>query len=108
MALAREQGFTYWLAGGRHLRGWALAEQGQVGEGITELHEGLATWQVMGAELGLTHILARLAEAYKQGGQAGQGLSVLDEALAAVHEERSAATEAEIIGSKVSCCCCRT
>ena len=96
MALSIEQGFTYWLAGGRHLLGWALVEQGQVEEGIAELHQGLATWQATGAELGLTHILARLAEAYKQGGQAKRGLSVLDQALAAVNERGERHYEAEI------------
>ena len=56
----------------------------------------MATWQATGAELGLTHILARLAEAYKQGGQAKGGLSVLDQALAAVNERGERHYEAEI------------
>src|SRR5262249_27582479 len=42
IALSTEQGFPYWLAAGTIRRGWALAEQGQVGEGISQIRQGLA------------------------------------------------------------------
>ncbi|MBI3799676.1 MAG: hypothetical protein HY268_22230, partial [Deltaproteobacteria bacterium] len=45
ITFAREQGFPTWLGQGTILRGWARAEQGQVEEGITQIHQGLATCQ---------------------------------------------------------------
>ena len=41
IALATEQGFPFWLAGGTRLRGWALVEQGQLHEGITQMGKSL-------------------------------------------------------------------
>ena len=32
------------------VRGWALAEQGQVEEGIAQMQQGLAAFRAMGAE----------------------------------------------------------
>jgi predicted ATPase len=94
--LAREHGFVQWLAGGMIVRGWALAEQGTVKKGIEQLRQGMATWQTVGTELGQTHILFRLAEAYGKGGQAKEGLRLLDEALAIVHERNERHAETEI------------
>ncbi len=55
------------------LRGWALAQQGQGEEGISQIRQGLAAWQPTGSELGRSHLLALLAEAYGKGGQAEAG-----------------------------------
>ena len=38
-----------WLGQGTVLQGWALAEQGQSEEGITQIRQGLATYQAIGA-----------------------------------------------------------
>ena len=43
-----EQGFPGWLGRGTILQGWALAEQGQVEEGIAQMCQGLATCQAIG------------------------------------------------------------
>jgi predicted ATPase len=94
--LAREHGFVQWLAGGLCMRGWALAEQGFVEEGLEQLRQGMATWQTVGTELAKTHVLFRIAEAYGRGGQAEEGLRVLDEALMAVHKNAEGYCEAEI------------
>jgi TOMM system kinase/cyclase fusion protein len=84
MALAREQGFVQRLAGGTMLRGSGLAMQGARMEGVAEMRQGLATYQAIGAGLGLTHYLALLAEAYAQAGQTAAGLTVVAEALGVV------------------------
>jgi tetratricopeptide (TPR) repeat protein len=42
ITLATEQGFPYWLARGMVRRGEALAERGQMEEGIAQMHQGLA------------------------------------------------------------------
>src|SRR5262249_14182915 len=74
IALSTEQGFPYWLACGTILGGSALAEQGQIEEGITQMREGLSAWRAMGAEVVRPYYLALLAEAYGKGGQVEEGL----------------------------------
>jgi adenylate cyclase len=94
--LAREHGFVQWLAGGMVMRGWALAEQGSIEEGIEQIRQGMATWQTVGTELGQTHMLFRLAEVYGKSGQTEEGLRLLDEALAIIHERDEYHAETEI------------
>jgi class 3 adenylate cyclase/DNA-binding winged helix-turn-helix (wHTH) protein/predicted ATPase len=94
--LAREQGFVQWIAGGMCMRGWALAEQGFIEEGIEQLRQGMDTWRTIGTELAKTHTFFRLAEAYGRGGQAAAGLRVLDEALVVVQKNAEGYFEAEI------------
>jgi class 3 adenylate cyclase/predicted ATPase len=96
IALSSKHGFVRWLGGGMIRRGWALAEQGAVEEGIEQLRQGLATWRAMGSDQALPHILAMLAEAYGHGGHAKEGQRVLDEALAAVHATAECHYEAEL------------
>ncbi len=96
LRLAREQGFVQWLAGGMIVRGWALAEQGSIEEGIEQLRQGMVTWQTLGTTLGQTHTLFRLAQAYGKGRQTGEGLRVLDEALAFMHERDERHYETEL------------
>jgi class 3 adenylate cyclase/predicted ATPase len=96
IALSREQEFPFFWSMGMILRGWALATQGHVAEGITQLHQGLAAHRATGAELNRPHHLAMLVEAYGRGGQAEEGLRVLAEALAAAHETENRLYEAEL------------
>src|SRR5262249_54172949 len=62
--LAREQGFSMWVGQGTVQQGWALADQGQVEEGISQIRHGLATEQAAGVGLLKSYYLALLAEAY--------------------------------------------
>jgi adenylate cyclase len=96
LALAKEHGFIRWLALGTIHRGWALAAQGAVQEGIRDLCQGLASWRVMGGEMGMPCLLVRLAEAYGQGEQAVEGLLALDEALAFIRSSGECVYEAEV------------
>jgi predicted ATPase len=96
MALSTEQGFAFWLVSGKMLRGWALAQQGQGAEGITQIRQGPATWQAMGEALYRPHFLALLAEAYGSVGQPGEGLTVLTETLADVSNFGPCLCEAEL------------
>jgi predicted ATPase len=79
--LAQEQGFSFWLAYGALLRGWALAQQGQAQEGIELMHQGLTAWQATGAETSRPYYLTLLVEAYEIMGQPAAGLEVLADAL---------------------------
>ena len=58
VTLATERGFISGpLAWGMVLRGWALSEQGQREEGITQIRQGMAAWRATGAEAGRTIFL---------------------------------------------------
>jgi predicted ATPase len=80
--LAKEQGFPHWITQGSILRGWTLAHQGQVKEGIEQIHQGLRAYRATGAEIRRPHFLALLAEAHGIRGQPETGLATLAEALA--------------------------
>src|SRR5262249_61540220 len=51
IALASEHGFQMSLAMATTFRGWALAEQDQLEEGIGELRRGLDAWKATGVRL---------------------------------------------------------
>jgi class 3 adenylate cyclase/tetratricopeptide (TPR) repeat protein len=91
--LASEQGFVLWLGGGMCTRGWALVEQGEVEAGLSQLRQGL---QSRGENVGLTHNLAMLAEAYGKTNQAAAGLRVLSEAQTMVRNSAERHYEAEL------------
>jgi predicted ATPase/class 3 adenylate cyclase len=96
LALAAKHGFALWIAGGAVYRGWALAEQGQVEEGIAQIRQGLAAWRAMGSVTALPLYIPLLAEAYGKAGQAAEGLSVLAEALTLVDKTGERVYEAEL------------
>jgi class 3 adenylate cyclase/predicted ATPase len=96
IALSREQGFTQQLAAGMILRGWALAMQGQHEKGGAQLRQGLAARQAAGAEVGLGHSPALLAEAYGRIGRVGEGLSLLGEVLRRAQKVEERYHEAEL------------
>jgi predicted ATPase len=96
IALSREQGFPFWLAGGMIFRGWALAQRGQAGEGIAHMRHGLFDRQAMGAELWRPYWLRLLAEAYGKGGQSEEALHVVADALATTDKTQERVDEAEL------------
>jgi predicted ATPase len=95
IALATEQGFPHWQAGGAILHGWVLAEQGQSAAGITRMRQSIAAVRAMGAEVMCPWYLGLLAGAYGKAGQHEAGLSALAEALRLVdqHGERCSVAE---------------
>jgi predicted ATPase len=88
IAIARERGFSRWLAVGMGWRGWALAEQGAVHEGLAQLLQAPA--------VGLSQQPLRLAEVYSKAGQPEAGLRVLSDTLAAVSKNGERRFEAEL------------
>jgi class 3 adenylate cyclase/predicted ATPase len=84
LSLTQEQGFPHLLALGSPLRGWALAQQGQVKEGIEQITQGLTAYRATGAENAQPYFLSLLAEAYGTMGQPAEGLMTLTEALTLV------------------------
>jgi class 3 adenylate cyclase len=66
VALSQDQALPLHLALGTYQRGVALALQGHLAEGITQMQQGTAAWQATGAEVGRTWHLSILAWAYGQ------------------------------------------
>jgi predicted ATPase len=96
IGLAQEQGFPFWITRGTILRGWALAERGQVEEGIAQMQHGLAAWRAAGAENGQTAIFAWLAEACGKVARVEEGQTLLAAALALVDKTGEHFYEAEL------------
>jgi class 3 adenylate cyclase/predicted ATPase len=96
LALCTEQGITHYHAWGLLPRGWALAEQGQVAEGIDQIRQGFAGWRATGAGTVWPWFLALLAEACGKAGQSDNGLGALEEALDAVQTKEERLYEAEV------------
>jgi class 3 adenylate cyclase/predicted ATPase len=76
VALSTEQGFSYWLAGGHVSSGCALAELGQIQEGLALYHRGSAVRRV-----GYPLYLGLLAEAHHKAGELEEALRLLTEVL---------------------------
>jgi predicted ATPase len=96
LALCTEQGFGAYGAWCLLPWGWAVAQQGEVAEGIAHIRQGLAAWRATGAGAALPWFLALLGEAYGKVGQLDKGLRALEEALAAVQHNEEHHYEAEV------------
>jgi predicted ATPase len=104
IALAAEQGFALWAAGGTFFRGWALtardpepgARQGPAEEGIAQMQQGLAAFRAIPAEVFRPYGLALLAEASAKVGQQEKGLTLLAEALTLINDKEERRWEAEL------------
>lgn len=83
--LSREHDFPFWLASGRIMHGWALADEGgQVDIGIAELRDGLDGWHKTGARIYAPYFTCCLSEGYIAAGQPASGLTPLAEMIATV------------------------
>jgi predicted ATPase len=96
LALCTEQGFGAYGAWGLLPRGWALAQQGEVVEGIAQIRQGFAGWRATGAGVAWPWFLALLAEACGTVGQLNEGLRAVEEALTAVQHNEEHNYEAEV------------
>jgi predicted ATPase/class 3 adenylate cyclase len=80
MTIAADRGFVFFIAYDTMLKGWALAEQGQTEEGLSQLHEGLVAFQATGTKVLVPQWMVVLSELYGTLGQVENALSVLAEA----------------------------
>ncbi|MBA2117853.1 serine/threonine-protein kinase [Bremerella alba] len=78
--LAADQGLFFYLSGGMVLHGWALAELGQVGDGVIQIREGFESGGAVKAHW-RSYLLLVSADAYGKSGQWAHGLAVLSEAI---------------------------
>jgi predicted ATPase/DNA-binding winged helix-turn-helix (wHTH) protein len=96
LAIAAEQGFSFWKAGATVLRGWALAECGETAQGIAVLREGLAAWQATASVTYRTYFLALLAELLRRDRRPAEALDLVGEALALAEPTGERIFEAEL------------
>jgi class 3 adenylate cyclase/predicted ATPase len=96
IAVSTEQGFPQWVAMGTSLRGWALTLQGQGGEGIAQVRQGLAAWRATGAALLVPYFCTVLAEVSDHLSHPEDGLQILAEAHTLVEQQEERWWEAEI------------
>src|SRR5262249_61471645 len=95
LALCAERGFKQFWAQGQLLHGWGLTMQGQVGEGIAQMEEGLAAYRATGGVLTMPYWLTLLADAYGKKGQPETALAQVGEALTIGDKTRERFYEAE-------------
>jgi predicted ATPase len=96
VALATEQGFPLWAAGGTSVRGWALAMQGQGEEGIAQIRQGIVAYRATGAVLFVPYFCTVLAEVSAHLGHTEDGLQALAEAHTLVEQQEERYWEAEV------------
>ena len=95
VAVASEQGFPEWLGWGEFVRGWALAQDGDVRAGTAGMETGYAAIVRTGSTFN-TSARAFLAAAYVKEGRAAEALAIADEECAALEETGARAFEAEL------------
>jgi predicted ATPase len=96
IALSTEQGFPYWAGEGAIYRGWALAEGGQIREGLAGIRQGLTLYRSTGGGAVVPLFLAILADSYRKAGHITAGLDTLTEVLALIEETGERWYDAEI------------
>ena len=96
LALSEAHGHVFIGAMASILKGWALAQEGDLAEGIAQMRHGLAAHVATGAELARPYWLCLITEACLESGAAREGLALLDEAEAAVQQTDERYWEAEI------------
>ena len=96
LALSEAHGLVFIGAMASILKGWALAQEGDLAEGTAQMRHGLAAQLATGAELARPYWLCLITEACLESGAALEGLALLDEAEAAVQQTNERYWEAEI------------
>jgi predicted ATPase len=96
IALCTEQGIPAWLTFATAMKGGALVAQGRAQEGIRQIHEGLDASRSVGSVILQSYWPGLLAEGHLAAGEAGQGLTVLAEALDMVANTQERFYEAEL------------
>jgi predicted ATPase len=95
LAVAENQGFPFWVAGGTFVRGWALAEQGRGEEGVAQMRQGIAAWRAISIQtFGQPFVM--LAEICGKVGDPEEGFRLLVESLAEVRQSGECWWEAEL------------
>jgi predicted ATPase len=98
--IATDGGFHFWRAGSTVLRGWTLAEVGDLDAGRLEIRRGADEWRASGAEFMVPYFLALLAQIEMKAGFPKAALPPLEEADARVQRTGEGWFAAEILRLK--------
>jgi len=96
ITLSTGQKFSLLLAMGHIFRGWTLAEQSHLTEGMIERRRGFAIYRETETKNQMPYYLTLLSDVYGKAGQAGDELAVLTEALEIVNKTEERQREAEL------------
>jgi class 3 adenylate cyclase/tetratricopeptide (TPR) repeat protein len=99
IALSEENGFPTWLAGARFHQGRALAELGQLEQGIARMEAAIGDCRRHGVATG-QYLTALLAEAYARMGRREEALIMLNDALAQIERTGEKREQTEILRLK--------
>jgi predicted ATPase len=97
VSLATQHDFPYWRATGCLWWGWALVQQQDVENGLSQIRQSLAQFRARGDVQTIPHALTVLAAVYGQVGQPRAGLDALAEALVVLERTNERRREAEIL-----------
>jgi len=100
LQLWKEMGFSLYRAWHLCVKGRVQAETGSVEDGLTSLHAGIAECESLGIVASHTQQLYNLAAAYRNAGQAQEGLDVIEQALALMEKTGECHFEAELLRYK--------
>jgi predicted ATPase len=95
IALSNEHGFPFFAQVGSLHRGGALADRGQLEEGIAELQAANQALLATGARLGSPWVLTLVADAHGKAGQPKEGLALVTGALELATDTHGREYEAE-------------
>jgi class 3 adenylate cyclase/predicted ATPase len=82
MVISSDHGFLHWKHQATILRGWAMAELGEIDEGLKQMRAGLEGYEAMDSWLASCWFRSLLATAYAKAGRLEAALRALDGALA--------------------------
>jgi len=79
--MSQQHGFVYWLGSGLIVKGWTLAMQGAVPDGLGLLEQGLEIFKLLGARLTYAYYLSYRVEALLIADRVDEARVVAEEAL---------------------------
>ena len=101
VALSTDNGFTEWVNQARLYHGWALADLGQLDQGIAEMEAAIAGFRRTLATTIWPHYAdALLAHGYARMGQVGKAIRMLDDVLLAIEETGENGAKPEMLRLK--------
>jgi len=95
-SICAEHGFSYYDAWAAIMNGWAVAEEGDVDDGIARVRVGVRDLRATGAELRLPHYLGILADLYRRAQRLEDAIVTLAEARAVAERNEEHWTDASL------------
>jgi class 3 adenylate cyclase/tetratricopeptide (TPR) repeat protein len=80
LAIAKEQGYEFWVGWDEIMLGWCASAVGEHEAGLDRMARGLESWRAVGSELGTTYFLALIADAQRAAGLADEAWRTIGEA----------------------------